>query len=252
MTQMIPVTARSSPPGRASLVRQKSRRVAAQHCVGARRRVCVCVCVCVFARARARSRGYLRRAMTEHRDIDHASRFLCVLCMRACAMVPCEHAYPFLQGTTPPFWMPILPRKYCQKLRETRHMKTARPGQTPPMAARLPATPSSSVRVLVLWWRPPRSSLCTEEKEERISRVLLWIPRPSEIQRQVDAREDAMLDLDETIAHRQPKRSGMQIGPRALFRSSPCITRLACHNRRRHRMCCTHDTKLAVVWCIPG
>ena len=47
MTQMIPVTARSSPPGRASLVRQKSRRVAAQHCVGARRRVCVCVCMCV-------------------------------------------------------------------------------------------------------------------------------------------------------------------------------------------------------------
>ena len=90
--------------------------------------------------------------------MDHASRFLCVLCMRACALVPCERAYPFLQGTTPPFWMPILPRKYCQKLRETRHMKTARPGQTPPMAARLPATPSSSVRVLVLWWRPPRSS----------------------------------------------------------------------------------------------
>ena len=102
MTQMIPVTARSSPPGRASLVRQKSRRVAAQHCVGARRRVCVCVCVCVCACACAFERI---SAQGHDRALRHRSRqslLVCVVhaCVRDGALRACV---PFSSGNHTPF-----------------------------------------------------------------------------------------------------------------------------------------------------
>ena len=102
MTQMIPVTARSSPPGRASLVRQKSRRVAAQHCVGARRRVCVCVCV----RARACASAFERISAQGHdialRHRSRQSLLVCVVhaCVRVGALRACV---PFSSGNHTPF-----------------------------------------------------------------------------------------------------------------------------------------------------